>query len=149
MSPTSSRRDTTSFLLCLALLGCNDSVGPACGRCLPVTAIGIAGEVWPTTGQRTPATVRLRLVDPTLGTGPDTVAGCVGSVFVDTALVVHPPGEFQILLYAGFPRFVGCLEVRVSPTTAGGFPTQVLSYPNLLLRDTSYHDTLHVRVSLP
>ena len=137
-----------SMLFGLAVVACEDSVGPGCGRCLPATAIGVAGEVWRNGGPLPPTTVRIRILDPTFGV-QDTVAGCVGSLFRDTTIVLGQTRFFAVLLYAGFPRFVGCLDVRVAPVTPGGFPPQVLAYPNLALRDTSYHDTLHVTVLVP
>jgi len=89
------------------------------------------------------------MIDPVLGGGQDTLAGCIGSLLGDTTIAVSAPGLFRTLLIAGFPHFVGCLEVRVASATPGDFPAQVLSYPNLVLRDTSYHDTLHVTIRLP
>lgn len=140
------------ILLCVLALvaaACKDSVGPGCGRCLPITAIAVDGQVQRLSGTLPPANVRLRFVIPGGSASRDTLTACVGTVIRDTILPLKNPGVFQARFTAGFPTFDACLDVRVAPSVAGAFPETAAGYPHLALRDTSMHDTLHIRILIP
>src|SRR5512144_3102425 len=97
------------YFLVLAILAggtgsCRDAVGPGCGRCLPVTALLVQGELFRLSGPLPAAAVRMRLLDAQ-GLSRDTIAGCTGTVIRDTTLAMNGAGSFQALLIAGFPVF--------------------------------------------
>lgn len=129
-------------MLGLLVAGCSDSTGPGCGRCLPVTAIAVEGVLVSST-RIPPANVRLRLFPE----GGTTAGRCSFEAVRDTTIAT-PAAIFRGLLIAGFPHFGGCVEIDVSPVTAGAFPATIVVYPHLVLRDTSIHDTLRVAIRI-
>lgn len=141
------------YFVLLAVVGitaesCRDAVGPDCGRCLPVTALVVQGELLRLGPALPPAGIRMRLLDAA-GPPRDSIAGCTGSVIRDTTLTMSSGGNFHALLIAGFPVFDVCLEVRAAPAVAGAFPPVTMGYPHLALRDTSMHDVLNIRLRVP
>ncbi|HEY9226338.1 MAG TPA: hypothetical protein VIP11_06815 [Gemmatimonadaceae bacterium] len=136
-------------LIVVAMLGCADSTSPGC-LCRPMTGLGFDGQVTqgPGYGARSvPSTIRLTVTDPLSSTN-SKIGDCVGEVERDTTVASDRSGHFRASAFVGFPVFEVCVNMQITPNDTS-IRGRTVSYAGLVLRDTSFHDTLRVVINLP